>query len=99
MDGPEILRALAAERQRDIDEVAVEQQQGVILYARPFLTGAMSALVRAGLLQPEGGAILIEELLRPLEQPLVDAGVIRRISKAAGTTVAITVAKEEEPDR
>jgi hypothetical protein len=99
VDGRQILRALAIERQRDIDGVEPQYRQTVILASRPILSGAMLALVRADLLDARVGQALLEDLLRPIEQPLVDTGVIKRISKSASTSVSLQVGEAEERER
>jgi hypothetical protein len=78
MTGEQTLRALAEHRRRMIAAVPSGQRKEPMLSTRSFLTGAAMALVGAGVLDWATSSRLLEELLAPIEQPLVDSGVIDR---------------------
>ena len=80
MTGEEILRQLACERSEELARISPEHQQSARLSARPFLSGAFHALVLADAFEDEPSLGLLQELLVPIEQPLVDAGVIEWVS-------------------
>jgi hypothetical protein len=59
----------------------------------------MIALVKASLLESRSAVRLLQEVLAPIEQPLVDEGVIERVSAGFEARAAGSVGREqaEEP--
>jgi len=101
VSGAEVLRGLAEDCKRNVASVEAEHRQRVILGARPFLSGAMIALVRTGALDPRAAGQLLEELLQPIEQPLVDQGLLTHFTASfeAKTTVERIQRPDEAPER
>ena len=101
MTGEETLRALAEHRRRMVLGASPEHHEALILDARPFLTGAMMALVGAKVLDHPSPQQLLEELLAPIEQPLVDSGVIDRtsVSLKAREIASLFLPPDERPER
>ena len=99
MSGEEILRGLAEEFARDLAMSRPEHQESVRLNARPYLTGAFMALFRANAFTSPDPRQLLEEVLAPIEQPLVDAGLIERVSFGFEETATAALAPEDESDR
>jgi len=93
--GEEVLRRLAEELARDASRAQPEHREGVILRARPFLTGAFIALARAKAFAERPSLEVLEELLAPIEQPLVDQGVIERFSSGFDASATTAVVPEE----
>lgn len=99
MNGEEVLRSLAEDGKRNVASAPPAGEESSILYARPFLTGAMIALARAKAFTEVNPQELLEELLAPIEQPLVDQGRIVRVSSGFEATASATALPDEETDR
>jgi len=101
VSGAEVLRGLAEDCKRNVARTDAEHRQTVIRHARPFLSGAMIALVRTGALDPKGAAQLLEELLQPIEQPLVDQGLLTHFTASfeSKATVDRIQRRDEAPER
>ncbi|MGH8975811.1 MAG: hypothetical protein ACRD0C_21710 [Acidimicrobiia bacterium] len=99
MTGEEILRALAEERKQELARTPPEHKQSVMLNARPFLIGAFHALCRAKALENPPSLELLEEVLAPIEQPLVDQGVIERVSFGLEDRANAHITPDEDPER
>ena len=96
MSGAEVLRGLAEDCKKNVARTDAEHRQSVILSARPFLSGAMIALVRTGALDTRAAGQLLEELLQPIEQPLVEQGLITHFT--ASFEAKATVDRMQRPD-
>lgn len=99
MNGEEVLRSLADDCKRDVASAPPGGEESSILHARAFLTGAMIALARAKAFTEVNPQELLDELLAPIEQPLVDQGFIERVSAGFETTASATARPDEETDR
>lgn len=93
-------RRLTAPKDWQLAGTPPEERRGVMLNARPFLTGAFIALARAEAFGSRPDLQLLEDLLAPIEQPLVDEGVIELVRfgfEATASSGALAV--DEEPDQ
>ena len=99
MTGEEILRGLADECARDVTLARPEHRESAMLNARPFLSGAFIALARAKAFANRPSLEFLEELLAPIQQPLVDHGVIERVSFGFEATASATAEPDDETDR
>lgn len=99
VDGEEVLRSLAEDCKREVASAPPGREESAILYARSFLTGAMIALARAKAFTEVNPQEFLEELLAPIEQPLVDQGRLERVSFGFEATASATAHPDEETDR
>jgi hypothetical protein len=98
--GEEILRGLAEDCKRNVARASPEHRESAIFNARPFLTGAFIALAKAKAFADPRSGDFLEELLAPIEQPLVDQGLVERVSFGFDVhRTAGRIAPEEETER
>lgn len=99
MTGEDVLRGLAEDCKRNVAAAAPEYRHDAILGARPFMTGALIALTRTRAITHPHPLQLLEELLAPIEQPLVDLGIIENVSATLESRITSGLAPaDEEPE-
>jgi hypothetical protein len=91
VDGPDILRAIVAERLELLDKEPREEQVQSSGYIFSFCNGAAEALAKAGLLSIPAKAAIIDHLIRGLEARKLG----QRVSASAEATTEIIVMPQD----